>query len=199
VARSDSGRSGAGLSVFALILGLLMLGGAAAAYVLAPRLLSSGGSDTPSVTLSMPQELAGLTLSEDPNFTKQASDRESEFAALYPDAAETAAGVYADASSAGKIVLVVAGSLAVDSPSEQLDSLFTEQAGASVTLQDRADATDAAGPDGTAACAAGTAQNTPLTVCIWADPGSVGVAYFFNRPVEEAEPLFAQFKTGIVS
>lgn len=198
MARSDSGGSGAGLSVFALILGLLLLGGAAAAYVLGPRLLA-GSADTPTVTLSTPNELAGLTLSEDATFTKQATDRKAEFTAEHPDVTDSAAAVYADSKDAAKVVLVVAGALAVDSPSEQLDALFGEQAESSITLNERQDVAAAASADGAAACASGTAQNSPLTVCIWADPSSVGIVYFFNRGVDEAAPLFAQVKGGVVS
>ena len=189
--RSGSRGSGGGLATFALILGLFMMAGAGAAYYVGPRLLAA--NQTPPATLSTPQEVAGLTLSDDPQLATQATQVRTELAAEESDATDTMAAVYADPQDASKLVLVAAAALSVSSPKDKLDAIFTGQASAQIKLEARKDVSTGSS-EGRGGCAAGTAQGSALVVCVWADPDSAGVIYFFNRPAPSPRHCFQRSK-----
>ena len=197
--RNDQGGSGAGLSIFALIIGLLMMAGAAGAYFLGPRFLSGGGEELPPATLTTPEKIGGLSLSQEPQLVEQSNAMKAAIAADAPDATSTMGAVYTDELSASKFVIVAAAAVPIDDTGGERTAIFAAQKDASIQPEADVDVDAAASKGGSAGCAKGTASEVPLVVCVWTDPGSVGIIYFFDRTIEDSSTMFPQVKTAILA
>ncbi|WP_432831145.1 hypothetical protein [Dactylosporangium sp. CA-092794] len=113
---------------------------------------------------------------------------------------ETAVGVYSAGDDPSNIVVLAAGTGTFFSPGAQVDSAFTGF-GASDGVSIGAPQTYHPGKlGGTVKCADGTSSSQAVgkvSMCVWADHGSVGLVVFIGRTADEAAPLFVQIREAV--
>jgi hypothetical protein len=104
--------------------------------------------------------------------------------------------VYADESGESRSVLFVGGTGAVGSPDEVLTKTFgliTDNAGGVESVHEVP-----AGPlGGTMRCGTTRTDGGSMAVCGWADHGSLGIAMFPNRPVEQSAELLRTMRKAL--
>jgi len=108
----------------------------------------------------------------------------------------TTGAVYAESSGDSKSVVFVGGTGTLVTPSEALDksfSLITDEAGGVDGVHEVA-----AGPlGGTMKCGTTTTDGNGMAVCGWADHGSLGIAMFPNRKVNESAELLRTMRKAM--
>lgn len=157
----------------------------------------SGILSESDATLSTPDTVAGLqkmTRTElqsavDTMAKSVESDRgwENPIAAFYEDPADPQ-----------KMVMLVGGTTFLLRPGAELDSqlkAFEESNGS--TIKDLRDV-DAGELGGVMRCGTGTVISVPLTLCAWADHGSLVMAGFYNRALDESAALLRQIRSEIL-
>jgi hypothetical protein len=146
--------------------------------------------------LATPQQAAGLTLDTTERATSAADDLRSVFTAAFTMSTSVAA-VYGDPHSAARSVLFVGGTGFLAKPERELTQLFSlldDQAGHVTGVRD----VDPGPLDGTMRC--GTVTSTdgaPMTVCGWADYGSLAMAMLPERDIDESARLMRELRTAI--
>lgn len=109
------------------------------------------------------------------------------------DLDHTYGAVYKEAPD--KNVLFLAGTGLIWTPGQDLDAamnLISDEEGAVTDLKD----VDAGPLDGTMKCGVTKSADGDLTVCGWADHGSLALAMFNNRTPEEAAPLMLALRNA---
>jgi hypothetical protein len=104
---------------------------------------------------------------------------------------QTVGAVYSDGS--GRSILFFGGTATIWSPETQLNNAFgliSDKQGAVTGLHK----VDAGKWGGTMKCGTTKSDNGNLTVCGWADHGSLAVAMFPNQPESAAAPLLRQIR-----
>jgi hypothetical protein len=113
------------------------------------------------------------------------------------DLDKTVAAVYADAA-ADKNVLFFGGTTLFWTPEDDLETAFNliaDNQGAVTGIHD----VDAGKLGGTMKCGTTKSDAGDLPVCGWADHGSLALAMFPNRTVDDAAPLFRQIREATES
>ncbi|MGC9668724.1 hypothetical protein ACNTMW_19475 [Planosporangium sp. 12N6] len=184
------------LTITLAVLGVLvLLGGAAGLVALGPII-----REYPS-SVDDPAEVAGLTRLHDPEL-QQIVDQMTEEVKSSVKADSTVAGFYAPAGDRQQLVMLVAGTKLALAPAKELDAALRGVSKGSGTPLSDVRAVPAGPLGGTTRCgsvtlaAAGTA--VPVAVCAWADHGSLGLVFFFNRTIEDAEGRFRAVREGVL-
>jgi hypothetical protein len=145
-------------------------------------------------TLTTPASAAGLTLDTTDAAKSAADDLRTVLDAGF-SLDDTVAGVYGDPEQASRSVLFVGGSAFLARPAKELDSLFAlldDQAGG---VRDVVEV-DAGSLGGVMRC--GTAEGSDaMTICGWADYGSIALAMFPGRDSEESATVMRDLRTVI--
>jgi hypothetical protein len=140
--------------------------------------------------LSAPAQVGSLRL-DDSDDGRSTADYLRTALAAEVDLDEAVGAVYRDDS--GKNVLFFGGTTLFWTPEKDLDAAFgliSDNEGAVTGLHD----VSAGALGGTAKCGTTKSEDGELSVCGWADHGSLALAMFPSRPVAEAAPLLVQIR-----
>jgi hypothetical protein len=99
-------------------------------------------------------------------------------------------------TSGVRTVILVAGTGRIWKPERSLEGAFKAVAGEGTEVRDVRDV-DAGELGGVARCGQIEDKEGAIAVCGWADNGSVGVALFPDRPVNEAEQAMLQLRGAV--
>ncbi|GAA0474860.1 hypothetical protein Ade02nite_40780 [Paractinoplanes deccanensis] len=142
-------------------------------------------------TLSAPAQIGGLTLDDSASGQETAEYLRTALAAEV-ELDKAVGAVYRD--TAGKNVLFLGGTNLFWTPSDDLDTAFgliSDNEGAVTGLHD----VDAGPLGGTMKCGNTKTEDGALTVCGWADHGSLAMAMFPDRTEPEAATLFREIRS----
>jgi hypothetical protein len=163
---------------------------------------SAGASADPfakerNASLSAPKKLAGLTKSTDKDLQKTADDLTDQMKGSVPGARDTIAAFYEDPSDPTKLVMVAGVTSDLPDPDAELDGTFRGLGTGGLPVEN-IKKTNAGSLGGVAKCGTSTAAGIPVAVCAWADHGSVGMTFFYNRKVSESTSLFLKIRSGVL-
>lgn len=145
--------------------------------------------------LAIPPQAAGLTLDTSERATSAADDLRSILAAGFT-VTTSVAGVYGDPNSATHSVFFVGGTGFLAHPEKELTQLFSllgDRGGSVTGVRD----VDAGPLAGTMRCGTVTNTDGPMTVCGWADYGSLAMAMFPGRDVDDSARLMRDLRSAI--
>lgn len=142
--------------------------------------------------LSTPPTIGDLTLDDSEDATATAEYLRSAISAeITMDKAVGA--VYT--SPDDKTVLFFGGTRLLWSPDTELENAFTLLGDEEAPVTDLQDV-DPGSLGGTMRCGTTTSDGTPLSICGWADHGSLAVAMFPDRAQSEAAALMSRIRAG---
>jgi hypothetical protein len=165
----------------------------------APTTAAASPSPSPSgpaaeypATISLPATVAGMTKVEDADLQATADETATKIKNS-ADADSAIAAYYAPNGDKQKIVGLVGATTRIADPATELDSAFNSAL--SVTGAKEIDA----GPmGGVMKCGSTSSGGVALTVCGWADGGSLALGIFLNRSVTESGDLFRTIRGEIL-
>lgn len=148
-----------------------------------------------NTSLDMPAELAGLTRDDSENARGAAEDlRTAISAGVSLD--RTVGAVYAQAGTEAPSVLIIGGTGLRLSPEKDLDVLFTLVSDGDGGIEGVV--AKPAGPlGGVLKCGSTRTDEYTIAVCGWADHGSLVLAMFPDRGVDESAELLLKMRSGI--
>jgi hypothetical protein len=149
----------------------------------------------PRTTLTTPDTVAGLR--RDTN-TDAAQTADYLRDAISADVAlnGTVGAVYTDPAGESRSVLFFGGTGSISSPAQRLDDAFGLLDDETGSVSGMRDVTP--GPlGGVLKCGTSNGDGTPIPVCGWADGGSLALALFPGRSVDDAANLMRQLRTGM--
>jgi hypothetical protein len=159
---------------------------------------SAGASPSSTVkpeypaTIAMPKTVAGLTKLDNPELNKQADETATKIKDS-TNADSAVAGYYAPAGDVTKTVGLVGAAVKIANPATELDSAFTNALSLSGTREVNA------GPmGGIMKCGNTSSGGATLSVCGWADGGSLVLGIFLNRSLDDSAALLRQIRTEIL-
>jgi hypothetical protein len=177
---------------------LLVLGSLAALVLLLVAILGPIGwrlINREKVALTTPGKVAGLTLDTGDD-ARQTMDYLRTAVAAKISLTSTVGAVYQDPASKDRKVLFFGGTNLQLSPAHELDqalTIFNDDTGTVTELHDVA-----AGPlGGIMKCGTSNGDGGAMPVCGWADNGSLGVALFPGRTINNAAKLLLDLRAGI--
>ncbi len=145
--------------------------------------------------VSAPDEVAGLRQDTSDN-AKSTSEYIRDAVATAVNLSDSVGAVYWDGSNQERSILFTGGGARLWSPADQLTSAFkliTDDTGGVRDVR-----TVPAGPlGGVMQCGTTTTDGGDITVCGWADHGSLAVALFPNRTVDESAKLMVEMRTAM--
>ncbi|MFE9692843.1 hypothetical protein [Micromonospora sp. NPDC005806] len=147
--------------------------------------------------LTTPQEVAGLTRDDSERARSTADYLRDGFAADI-DLDRSFGTVYSDPRDAKRAVLVFGGTTLLWQPERDLDSLFglmADETGKVTALRE----VRAGRLGGVMKCGTTSGDGGDFAVCGWADHGSVVMAMFPGRTVDESAALLRQMRDGMQS
>ena len=155
------------------------------------RVLQQSGA-----TIDTPQRVAGLTR-DDSDDARQTADYFRTAVWARVSMAKTVGAVYLGGADRAHSVVFGGGTGLLLSPEKALDSLFplADDENGSVT-NIRSEPVQALG--GYLKCGSTTSGGTIMSVCGWADYGSVALAFFLGRDIDESAHLFQQMRTEML-
>ncbi|MFG3690952.1 hypothetical protein [Micromonospora sp. NPDC047740] len=148
-------------------------------------------------TLDTPAKVAGLTRDDSEGARTTADYLRNGFAADI-DLDRSFGTVYSDPADAKRAVLMFGGTTLLWQPERDLDTLFglmADETGKVSGLHE----VDAGRLGGVMKCGSTSGDGGDFAVCGWADHGSVVMAMFAGRPVDDSAVLFRQLREGIQS
>ena len=146
-------------------------------------------------TLETPARVAGLTLDNSERARETADYLETGFAAdIRLD--ESIGAVYADPGAPDRSVLLFGGTTLIWQPERDLDRLFELVSDDQSTVTNLTEV-PAGTLGGVMKCGGTSAPEGELVVCGWADHGSVALAMFPDRTVNESAELLREIREGI--
>lgn len=177
-----------------VVLGSLLAAGVAGAAVLGAasiRILQQKDA-----TLDPPRSAAGLRLDDSSRAAETAEYLRTALAARM-ELDETTAAVYADPADDTRSVLFFGGTALIFTPGSDLDGAFelvSDRGGAAEVRE-----VQAGDLGGVMKCGSVAVPEGTMSVCGWADHGSVALAMFQDRSPAEAEPLMRELREAIQS
>ncbi len=187
-------RRGRGLKITLGVLGALFLVCAVISCVFLYPVISASGT-----TVTAPATLPGGLNKETSEQMQTIVDQmEADLRNNVGDVDHVAAGIYSDGDPQKPVVLVAATSTILFPDDEIEDAFkgFYATAGGGVGGRTSYPAGDLGG---TVKCATGNEDELAMTLCVWADHGSVGIAVFVGRELQEAADLFLQIRQAVES
>jgi hypothetical protein len=146
-------------------------------------------------TLTTPDQVAGLTRDTTDSARAAADDLRAAFAAGI-DLDSSVGAVYKDPASSDHSVLLFGGTTLLWSPERDLDTLFGLVADGDGAVQGLHKVP--AGPlGGVMKCGTTVTAGSQMTVCGWADHGSVAVGLFPGRSVDDAGTLLREMRPSV--
>jgi hypothetical protein len=149
-------------------------------------------SSEKDATLTAPATIGGLRLDQSEDGTTTAEYLRTALAAEV-DLDDTLGAVYLDGGN--KNVLFLGGTGLIWTPESDLDSAFgliSDNEGAVTGLH----SVSAGDLGGTMKCGTTKSDDGDLSVCGWADHGSLALAMFTNRPEADSATLLRQIRTA---
>jgi hypothetical protein len=107
------------------------------------------------------------------------------------------AGLYAPGGDQGHAVLVVGATGLIFSPRNEVDNALRSMGDGGIPVTGVKDY-DPGALGGTVRCGTGSIRTVSLSICGWADHGSVGVGIFYDRPLADSADLFLRIREGMV-
>lgn len=154
-------------------------------------------SDEYPAHLSTPAQVAGLARSDDPALAEAAL----ELAAMISGELalnDRITAVYLPPDNQEQAVAVFGGTALLRTPERELDQAFQSADAAGFPVAEvRAVEPGPAG--GIAKCGQSAIEDLPMSVCGWADHGSLAVGFFFFREVAESAELLRKLRAEIRS
>jgi hypothetical protein len=152
-----------------------------------------------NASLSTPDTVAGLKKSTNPALVPLVNQM---LDGLKKDIKldKAIAAFYEDPKDRQKLVMLVGGTKLLLRPSSELDSAFkgyNDEADANAKIKDVVEV-DPGELGGNARCGTAEEDGTTLSLCAWADHGSLVIGGFFNRPVDESAALLRQIRSEIL-
>lgn len=147
-------------------------------------------------SLSTPPQAAGLTLDTTAAAKSAADDLRTVLDAGFT-LDTTVAGVYGDPTSAAKSVLFAGGTGFFARPERELDQVFAlldDQAGGVADVR----TVDPGSLGGVMRCGAAEGSETVMTICGWADHGSLALAMFPGRTADESASLLRNLRAAVL-
>jgi hypothetical protein len=174
----------------------LLIGALAAVFVLvASAVISWRLLSGPHTRLTLPDTVAGLHRETNAD-AAQTADYLRDAIAASASLSGAVGAVYTDPSSQDRSVLLFGGTGSIDSPGTRLDAAFTlldDQSGSVSGIKEVPP-----GPLGGALrCGTSNGDGASIPVCGWADSGSLVLAMFPGRSLDEAAELMRQFRTAM--
>ncbi|MBF9132382.1 hypothetical protein I0C86_26035 [Plantactinospora sp. S1510] len=148
-------------------------------------------------TLTTPAQVAGLNLDDSERARTTADYLRTGFTADI-NAQESIGAVYADPAAPERSVLLFGGTALVWQPERDLDRLFDLVAEGEGTIDELREV-DAGSLGGVMKCGRSTGPEGDLAVCGWADHGSVAMAMFPGRTVDESAALLRDIRGTVQS
>jgi hypothetical protein len=142
--------------------------------------------------IDLPQTIAGLTKVDDPTLNQTANETAQQIKTA-TNADSAVAAYYAPSGDLTKAVGLVGATGRITDPEGELEDAFSGEL--SVTGVQEVDA----GPlGGTMQCGTTASGGQALTVCGWADGGSLMLGIFINRSQTESASLFRQIRGAVL-
>jgi hypothetical protein len=148
-------------------------------------------------TLATPERIGTFVRDDSERAKSTADDLRSAFEAGI-DLDKSVGAVYTDPASANRSVLLFGGTTLLWSPEKDLDTLF------GLMADDAGDVTDVRELEpgdlgGVLKCGKTTADGSDISVCGWADHGSVAIGLFPGRGQDEAGTLLRDVRAAVQS
>ena len=176
-----------------IVLGSLLAAGLAAMAV--TGIVGWPITQQKDAALGTPSQLAGL-VRDDSEQARTTADYLQTAIAAGIDLDKSVGVVYSDPAASGRSVLLFGGTTLLWQPERDLDSLFdllADDAGEVNGLRE----VPAGELGGVMKCGTTPSQDGDLTVCGWADHGSVVIAMFPGRTAEESAQLLRTIRDGM--
>ena len=142
-------------------------------------------------SIELPQKLAGMTKVDDADLNKIANEIADDLKSG-SNADSAVAAYYAPGGDLTKIVGVIGSTGKMTSPASELDEMFGKMTITNIQAIDP-------GPmAGHMKCGTQLSGSNSLTICGWADAGSLGLGIFLERPMSESETLFRQIRSEVL-
>lgn len=151
--------------------------------------------DQKNATLTPTPQAAGLVLDETPQAKATAEDLRAIVVARFT-MKQSLAAIYNDPSATTKTVLLVGGTGFVAKPDQELDNLFAlldDTAGGVAGIHE----VDAGPLGGVMKCGSADSPDGEMAVCGWGDYGSLVLALFPGRTVNESAALIIKLRETI--
>ncbi|MEV4758000.1 hypothetical protein AB0J86_23185 [Micromonospora sp. NPDC049559] len=145
--------------------------------------------------LQTPPKVAGLARDDSERAKATADYLRNAFAADV-DLDKSVGAIYSDPADAKRSVLLFGGTTLLWQPERDLDSLFDLVADDTGKVTDLHEV-EAGELGGTMKCGTTATDEGALSVCGWADHGSVALAMFPGRTVDDSAALFRQIRATV--
>ncbi|MET7402241.1 hypothetical protein ABZS66_53050 [Dactylosporangium sp. NPDC005572] len=178
-----------------IVSGIFLICAIAACVFLWP-IVAEGGA-TVTTPASLP---GGLQKQESAEMEQLVASMEADLRNDLDTVDQVVAGIYSDADPQN-VVVIVAAAATIISPGSELDNAFkgfTSGAGNSVSMGSPTEY-DAGKWGGTLKCATGQSSSIDMTLCAWADHGTLGIGVFINRSASESAALFRDIRDVVQS
>jgi hypothetical protein len=159
---------------------------------------SSTASPTPTAAaeyparIDLPQTVAGLTKVDNPTLNQTANQSAQQIKTA-TNADSAVAAYYAPAGDLTKAVGLIGATGRITDPEGELEDAFTGEL-AATGVED----VDAGPLGGTMRCGTTASGGQALTVCGWADGGSLMLGIFINRSQPDSATLFREIRGTIL-
>ena len=146
------------------------------------------------VTIAAPKTLGGRPKLKDPSLASITSGLESGLGQI-PGATNSVGALYGSLAKQD-IVVVAAAEAPIDDPETMLNLLFTSAStGGSEVRNVTSAPTGSLG--GAAKCGTAKDSGTDMTLCTWADEGSLGMLIWYDKSVAKAKAEFPRLRAQI--
>lgn len=151
-------------------------------------------SSQKDATLIAPPRVAELTIDQSENGI-QSADYLTTALSAEVDLDKAVGAVYTDTGTADQSVLFFGGTALIWTPENDLDAAFDLVADDQSAVNGLHEV-DAGELGGTMKCGSTTADGSDMTVCGWADHGSLALAMFPNRPEGDSAALLREIRAA---
>ena len=151
-------------------------------------------SSQKDASLVAPAEVATLRV-DDSDSGRETAEYLTTALAAEVDLDQTVGAVYTDSGSSDRGVLFFGGTALIWTPESDLDTAFeliSDDQGAVTGLHD----VEAGALGGTMKCGTTKSEDDAITVCGWADHGSLALAMFPNRPEADSARLLLDLRSA---
>jgi hypothetical protein len=148
-----------------------------------------------NASLATPDQVAGLTLDRDSDAQETADYLRTAVAASV-SLTNSVGAVYANPADTSHSVLFFGGTGTLASPDQDLAVVFKLLDDQGSSMKD-VHTVPAGHFGGEMKCGVSTGEGGDMTVCGWADHGSIAVALFPGRTVDEGAALLVKMRDGI--
>jgi hypothetical protein len=179
--------------IFASVAAVLYLGACGSS----PTDASTADTAGTTVSLTLPASLLGTAKLDSPEYEKQVSATWAPVRDRLPAGATVKVGGYGDAGDPKKL-LVVAIQGAVAEPEKTVKDIFADDDVMGGSPVHNLASHDPGPLGGHLSCAdKNYPGRAPLSLCVWADGGSIGAVYFWGTPASDAAKKLPEARAAI--